>query len=312
MDLNIKENIKLSYLTTLKIGGTAKYFVEVKEKDELVESFEWAAKNKLGYFILSGGSNVLVNDNVLEALVIKISNSIINAKGDRLESGSGSSLSSVLSKSVSNNLAGLEWAVGIPGSIGGAIRGNAGAFGNSISDLVETVEIYNIEKKKFQTFSKNDCKFGYRESVFAKNKSLLIWGITLKLSQGDSNDINNLVKRYLDHRVETQPKLPSAGCIFKNLKIDDLRKWNSNLAKMAVDEDVVRNKLVPAGWLIEKLDFKGRKIGDIKVSLEHANFLVNSGHGLAGDFMKLANEIKEKAKKEYGVILDFEIDFLGF
>jgi len=323
----IKQNIPLAPLTTFKIGGPAKFFIEVKTKDELLEALAWAKKNKQPFFILAGGSNVLINDKGVDGLVIKVCNKNITVRGERIECGAGVNLIKAVRLAVSNNLTGIEWAIGIPGTVGGAIRGNAGAYGHCMQELVETVEVFNpakAGKKKFMQFSNKDCQFAYKESVFkftpldrknyltGQDSNLLIWQIILKLKKGNASNINELINKYLKHRDQTQPKLPSAGCVFKNVEFANLRECNANLANEAEEAGIVKGGKVGAGWLIDKLDLKGKTIGGAKISLEHANFIVNTGKATAEDVIMLISFIKQQVRDKFGVQLQEEVQYLGF
>ncbi len=308
----IQQNIPLSPLTTFKIGGSAKFFIEVETKDDLLEALCWAKKNKEKHFILAGGSNVLINDKGVDGLVVKINNDNIAIRGERLECGAGASLINASRLAVNNRLTGIEWAIGIPGAVGGAIRGNAGAYSSSISNAVETVEVFNIKKKKFKQFSNKDCRFAYKESIFKQDSYLLIWQIILKLRKGNFDNINKLINKYLKHREQTQPKLPSAGCAFKNLKINNLRQINANLADDAVEAGIAKGGEIGAGWLIERSGLKGKHIGKAKISLEHANFIVNTGKATAEDVVMLISFIKQQIRTKFGVQLQEEVQYLGF
>jgi len=315
IESEIKQNIPLAPLTTFKIGGPAKFFVEVGTKDELVEALSWAKRNKQLFFILAGGSNVLINDKGIDGLVIKIKNNNIAIRGERVECGAGANLIRTVRLASSNSLTGLEWAIGIPGTVGGAVRGNAGAFGSSISQLVETVEVFNVKKKKFVQFSNKDCQFDYRGSIFKEGDiedSGLIWQIVFKLQKGNADIIRKLIDKYLRYREQTQPKLPSAGCVFKNVAIANLRQINANLANEAQEVGVVKGDKIAAGWVIEKCGLKGKTIGGAKISLEHANFIVNTGKATAEDVVMLISFIKQQVRDKFGLQLQEEIQYLGF
>ncbi len=292
--MNFKKNVSLKNYTTFKIGGPAKYFYIAKNKTELIEAIKQAKKLKLPFFnserseeskfcqrqvfILGGGSNLLVSDKGFNGLVIKF----------------GQPLSSYVSK-------GLEWAVGIPGTVQGAACSNAGAFKKSMKDVVESVEVFDTETGKVKIFKNKDCKFGYRDSIFRKKKNLIILSVEIKPKKSNTKKIRtslreNLdfslrskIKQYLDYRKQTQPlNFPSAGSIFKNLPGKS------------------------AGELVEKCGLKGKKIGNVKISEKHANFIVNLGQGKAKDVIKLIKLIKKEVKKKFGVVLEEEIQFLGF
>src|SRR3989339_740159 len=195
---------------------------------------------------------------------------------------------------------------------GGAIRGNAGAFGGQLADCVETVEVFNIKKKRSYILSGNDCKFSYRESIFKKDRNLLIWSATLRMKKGEIEEINKTVSQYLGHRNSTQPKLPSAGCIFKNVLFSDLQKGNRYLSDAAEREGLIKGGKVGAGWIISRLDLQGKKIGGTKISLEHANFIVNTGKARAEEVVMMISFIKQQVRDRFGVQLQEEIEYLGF
>lgn len=308
----IKEHVELASLTTYKIGGPARYFVEATNKEDIKQAIDWAQINSENFCILAGGSNMLVDDLGYDGLIIKMQDKSMSVKGERIECGSGAVFSQVVGISATNSLSGLEWGAGIPGTIGGAVRGNAGAYGGSISDVVETIEVYSVEKKRFKIMSRNDCQFEYRESLIKKNKDLIIVSVTLRLKQSDSSEINKKIENNIQARTKLLPNLPSAGCVFKNLFFDDIKKHNPNLADEIQEEGIEKGGKVSVGWLISKLDISGKKIGDTKISLEHANFIVNTGKATATDVVMMISYIKQQARDQYNIQLQEEIVYLGF
>lgn len=285
----IKENVSLKKYSTFKIGGRAKHFFAAKTKNDLVRAINTATCFKLPFFILGNGSNLLISDKGFKGLVIKIQMSKIKCQKDKIYAEAGAPLGQLVDIALKNNLSGLEWAVGIPGSLGGAIYGNAGAFGKSIGDSIAEVEVFDTKNRKIKFFKNKDCKFNYRESVFKKNKNFIIISVKLKLKKDDRKKITNKIREYLIHRLKTQPlNLPSIGSIFKN------------------------PKGFFAAELIEKCGLKGKTVGDAKISEKHANFIVNLGRGKAKDIIKLIKLIKKKVKEKFGVILEEEIIYLGF
>jgi len=319
IDSKIQKNISLAPMTTFKIGGPAKFYIEIKTKEDLIEATKWAEKNKEEVFILAGGSNVLINDKGINGLIIKIDNDEIVFKGDRIECGAGANLTRIVRQVTSKNLSGLEWAINIPGTIGGAVRGNAGAYGDCIKNSIETVEIFNSKNGKFITLSNKDCEFNYRESIFKKiedSHKKIIWKVILKLNKENQEKINELIIKYSGHRQKNQPKLPSAGCVFKNFNVANLREESPRIAKLideAENEGRVKNGMIGAGWVIDNLlDLKGKKIGDAKVSLEHSNFIVNTGKASSEDVITLISYIKQQSRSKFNIQLQEEIQYLGF
>ena len=279
----VKRNVRLASYTTFKIGGPAKYFFVAKTKEDLIEAVKTANKLRLPFFILGGGSNILVSNKGFNGLVIKF----------------GQPLSAYVSK-------GLEWAVGIPGTIQGAVWGNAGAFKKSMKDVVESVEVFDIKTGKVKIFKNKDCRFSYRNSIFRKKKNLIILSVKIKPKKSSSKKI----KQYLDSRKKTQPlSFPSAGSIFKNKK---LKIKNKKLLKEFPElKEFNKRKLIPAGFLIEKCNLKGRRIENVKISEKHANFIVNLGQGRAKDVKKLINLAKQKVKNKFKIKLEEEISILS-
>lgn len=302
----IKQNVVLAPYTTFQIGGSAKFFVLVESKDELQEALAFAKKNDEPYFILGGGSNLLISDNGFAGLIIKINYQDIAIEADVVTAGAGAKLSETLAWAAEAGLAGLEWACGIPGTIGGAVRGNAGAFGGDIGTSVLAVEYFDIDQAEFKTLSKDECAFAYRTSLFKQNPGKIIWQIKLQLTKGEAEKILAAMEVILAKRLQGQPKEPSAGCVFKNLlSAEDLAD------KLAITDKIRGGKLA-CGLIVEKLNLKGRQIGQAKISAAHANFIVNAGNAKAEDVIALINLVKQEAKDKYNLILEEEIQYLGF
>jgi UDP-N-acetylmuramate dehydrogenase len=304
----IKKNVILAPFTTFKIGGPARFFIEVKTKEDLEEAVEWAEKNGEKIYFLGGGSNLLIADEGLPGLVIKFSNREVNNMSPRFACGAGASLTYVISSAKAVGLSGLEWGFGIPmATIGGSIRGNAGGFGQSLGEVVETVETYDVKKHRFETLSQRDCQFGYRTSIFKQNPDLLVWSVVLKLKPEKVEEIQKKIEENLKKREAGQPRLPNAGCVFKNLFIDDVARVNSSLLEFINEQGVAKGGKLGAGYLVDLRGLKGKAIGGAKVSLEHANFIVNTGRAKAKDVMDLIELVKGEVKLRFKVDLEEEI-----
>lgn len=289
----VKKNVSLKNFTTFKIGGKAKYFFTAKTKEDLIKAVVAAKKFKLPFFILGGGSNLLVSDEGYNGLVIKIQNAKVKMQKQnskcKINVEVGCSLTKLVSDSFEKNLTGLEWLAGIPGTIGGAIYGNAGAFEKSMGDIVKKVEVLDCRDLKIKKIKNKDCQFSYRNSIFKKNKNLIILFAQLCLKKGKKKEIGERMKKYLQYKKETQPlNYPSAGSVFKN----------------PAD--------FSAGELIQKCGLKGKRAGKAEISKKHANFIVNLGGAKAKDVKKLINLVKESVKKKFKINLEEEIQFLGF
>jgi len=212
--------------------------------------------------------------------------------------------------SAHNGLTGLEWATGIPGTVGGAIYGNAGAFSHSISELVEEVKVLDLKSKRELIYKNKDCQFGYRESIFKKNRNLVIISANLKFKKAKKDYIKRLMQKYLNQKKKTQPlEFYSAGCIFKNFFIDNDFKKIKGIKEI---EKFKKYGFIPSAYLIEKCGLKGKRIGEAMVSKKHSNFIVNLKNAKAKDVIALINLIKKEVMKKFNIKLEEEIEYLGF
>jgi UDP-N-acetylmuramate dehydrogenase len=312
--MEIKKNVSLKAYSTFKIGGRAKYFTVVKNTEEISKAISLAKEKKIPFFILGGGSNVLFSDNGFEGLVIKIQNSNLKIQNEnskfKIICGAGFPLMKLVFKSSEIGATGLENLAGIPGTLGGAIWGNAGAFGREIGDLVEKVKILEVgsSKIKIKELKNKDCEFGYRDSIFKKKKNCIILEATLRLKKGNKKEIEEKIKEILKLRKEKQPlEFPCAGSVFKNIPAKNLPKKIKEKFK-----DKIKNGFLSAGILIDMAGLKGYRIGGAKISQKHANFIVNLGKAKAKEVLELIKLIKGEVKRKFGVKLKEEIQIIKF
>lgn len=280
MAIEIKENEILANHSTFRIGGPARYFAVVKNKEEILEALDFAKEKEVPFFILGGGSNVLFNDQGYDGVIIKIENCELKIKNSIIKVAAGLSFNQLIIKAIEAGLSGLEWGIGIPGTIGGCVAGNCGAYGHSISESVERVIILDKE------YLKDKCLFQYRGSRFKNPDSKeIILEIELKLQKGDKEKSKEEIKNILIKRKDRIPPHPSIGCIFKNLK----------------------EKNISAGSLIEQCGLKGVKIGGAQISEQHCNFIVNVGRATSDNVIALINLCKQKVKEKFNINLEEEI-----
>ena len=306
---DVKLDEPLAKYTTFKIGGSAKYFFIAQSNEDLVQAVTFAKKLKIPFYILGNGSNVLVSDSGFNGLVIlNKASDIIFKKDNKVVADAGVLLTDLINKTIDQGLSGLEWGIGIPGTIGGCVRGNAGAYQGQISDNLIGVEIMKGGK---QFVLKNEqCKFGYRESAFKHNNDLII-SAEFQLKKGDKKQSQDKIKEILKTRNEKLPEFPSAGSVFKNVMINSENMAEVNkLINLPVE--YLERKKIPAAWLIESLDLKGHKIGGAQISPKHANFIVNIGQATANDVLQLISYVKMKVRDELGLQLMEEIEYVGF
>ena len=287
--MQIKKNIKLAALTSFGLGGPADYFVETNTKEEIVEAIEWVKSKNIQYFILGNGSNVLIADKGIRGLVIKNQNAKIKMQNKKSKfkiiSDTGVSLAKLLNFAVKHNLSGLEDLAGVPGTVGGAIVGNAGTKNDSIGQLVEKVTVLS-EDGLIYDLTQPECQFTYRQSRFQKTKETI-----LQVEFLLKKDKLDLIKKRIDQTLQTrknQPQGKSAGSIFKNPTKDKT-----------------------AGFLIDQCGLRGKKIGQAQISPEHGNWIINLGGAKAADVVKLIRLCQKEVKNKFQIELELEIKLVG-
>ncbi|MDO8435813.1 MAG: UDP-N-acetylmuramate dehydrogenase [bacterium] len=305
----VKKNILLKDYTTFKIGGRAKYFFIAQTKEDIILAVKTAKELNLPFFILGGGSNLLVSDKGFNGLIIKTENKKVDIKNSKVIVEAGMPLTKLASILANRGLTGLEWSAGIPGTVGGAIRGNAGAFGGSMSDAVKTVTILDYKDLNVKKMNNADCKFRYRDSIF-KEKKFFILSAELKFKKEEEDKIKEKIKECLNYRKMRHPKNPSAGSTFKNVPIKIIPKIF--FEEIPEAKKAIKENILPSAFLIAKAGLIGKKIGGALVSHEHPNFIVNCNNARAQDIKQLIRFIKKTIKNKFGVILEEEIMYLGF
>ena len=282
-----KLNEPMSCHTSFKIGGAADIFISVSSANELSAVFKKCGELNIPRFIIGKGSNLLVSDLGLEGAVISLLGlNGISVSGEEITCGAGAALSDICRAALSNSLTGLEFAYGIPGSIGGAVYMNAGAYGGEISGAVLSAECMTADGSTVKVEAK-DMNFGYRKSVFKENGTTVISAV-LRLQKGEKKEIEEKMEDYISRRKSKQPlEYPSAGSFFK------------------------RPEGYFAGALIEKNGLKGASVGGAQVSCKHAGFIINRGGATAADVMKLSQKVSDTVLAKDGVKLEREVIFIG-
>lgn len=307
-DYKRKETLKRH--TTIKIGGPAKYYLVIKETQKLIQAVKFALKNNLAYFVIGEGSNLIFSDAGFNGLVIKNETANLVFEKSSAVSDSGITLFRLIRKLAEFNLGGLEFLSGIPGTLGGAIYGNAGAYGKNISDIIENCTILDIDGE-IKQFSNQQMGFGYRTSFLKtgfKNqfRKPVIISAQIKISPSPKEAILRLVANFHKIRTKKIPQGFSAGCLFKNLEVKNLPNLENSQLKYLITE----NK-IPAGLLIEKAGGKDLKVGKAEVSKLHANFIINKSRAHAFEVKLLAEKIKEAVKSRFDINLESEVEFVG-
>ncbi len=308
----IKRNICLKKYNTFRIGGRAKYFVEASTIEEIKEAIDYARENNIPFFVLGNGSNVLINSNSYPGLVIRIVGGEISISNNCIIADAGVFLPALIVFCTNNSLSGIEWASGIPATVGGSIYGNAGCFGKAMQDSVVWVDVINIKTKKIERYKNEECKFGYRESIFKNNPHLIILRVKLKFKKGNSVNIKEEIKKCLDLRRKKQVVGFSAGSVFKNYEFKNIKEKKEFLKKFPDLEKNISNNTIATGILLDLINLKGLKVGDAMVSPNHANFITNNGKAHSQDVLDIINIAKKKVKQKFGIVIEEEIRLLGF
>ncbi len=288
----LEKNISLSRFTTLRVGGQAEWLAEPTNIDEIEKLLFWANNKKLPCQIIGAGSNLLIADAGIKGLSVclrKFQGSKINAVTGIVEAAGGEPIPALARKTAKAGLHGLEWAVGIPGTAGGAAVMNAGAQGGSFAEIVKSIKVLPLIGGSPFEIKVEDLKYDYRFSLLQKEK-LIVLSTQFQLQTGhDPSQITKVTNNNLVHRTTTQPyHQPSCGSVFRN------------------------PEPFKAGQLIEELGLKGHKIGGAEISKIHANFIVNTGNASAKDISNLIEFIQEKVQTEHGLLLEPEVKKLGF
>lgn len=308
--LGVKKNVPLKRYTTFRIGGPAEYFFIAKDIKNLVAAIKLAKKLKLPVFVFGEGSNLLVADEGLKGLVIKLDNRKIIRHKLKITADAGVPMKDVVNTAINSSLKGLEWAGGLPGTFGGAIRGNAGAFGGEMKDSVISVTALGADLK-LRKFNHAQCKFSYRNSVF-KEKGLIIVSAVADLQKGDKKELRAVANSRIAYRNEKHPlEYPSAGSVFKNVPVEQISEAFRQEFWDKVKQDPF--PIVPAAWFIIGAGLAGRKIGQAQISKKHSNYivnLVNLGNAKAKDVLALIEVVKREVKNKYGIALEVEIQYV--
>jgi len=311
--IKIKENELLKNHTTFRIGGPAGYFAVAQNYQDVKELIDWAKSKKINWTVIGGGSNLLVSDKGFDGLVIKIFGGRIKIDEGVVIANAGAPLSLVLNKSLQAGLSGLEWSVGIPGTIGGAIFGNIGAYGHEMSEVVKEVTI--LRGDEAMALDPEDCGFAYRQSMFGREDSHdIILSVRLKLAKISPAQVAEAQKRIKEILSDRSRKFygASAGCFFKNvtLSLEEIERVKRDHPELP--EEFVKWQKIPAAWLIEQCELKGKAIGGAKVSETHAGIIVNTGTATAENIIMLASIIKQKVRSRFNLQLHEEVRYLGF
>jgi UDP-N-acetylmuramate dehydrogenase len=305
-NLAVSTCVPLARYTRFGIGGPADIYAETASVDAFVEALTAARGSGLPTVVIGGGTNLIVSDRGFRGIVLRYRGERLTAAGAAVVADAGAVLQDLVDFTIERGLQGIETLAGIPGSVGAAVYGNAGAYGHSISERVTAVRFYDgCEVRLFRT---DECGFQYRESVFKRNKDWIIFSVELRLEKADARGLRKVADDILATRNAKFPvTMKCAGSIFKNLLFKDLPP----AAAAEVPETAVRAGKVPAAWFLEQVGAKGMVRGDIHVASYHANLIYNDGSGVAEDLCALIAELKSRVLARFGIELQEEVQYVG-
>lgn len=304
-NLHVYVNPALARYTRFEIGGAARALLDAGDENALAES--WSAVEESGWprTVIGGGTNLVVSDSGFPGAVLRYTKPSMEFDGPTVRVGAGAVLQDLVDATIAHGLKGLETMTGIPGWLGGAIYGNAGAYGHSIQERVESVRFF--DGTEFREIGNRACEFRYRESVFKQRKDWIIVSAVLRL-ESSSEDLRSAAASILKIRnAKYPPEMRCAGSIFKNLLLAGLPEE----VRARVPETVIREGKVPSAYFLEQAGAKGMQDGAIRVADYHANLIYNTGGGSAHQLRSMICELKRRVREMFGIELEEEVQYIG-
>ncbi len=315
--LKVAENVPLSECTRFGIGGPAAVLADATTEAALAAAVQALRQAGTSYTVIGGGTNLIASDQGFAGVVLRYTNTSIesaqidnastDAGGERVTAAAGALLQDLVDRTLSLGLGGLETLTGIPGWVGGAIYGNAGAYGHSINECVRSVRYLDASTGEIRELDHDACQFRYRESVFKQRKDWIVLSATLDLSQADAEKLAETASGIRRIRDEKYPStMRCAGSIFKNLIFAELPEE----ARADVPLKAVREGKVASAYYLERVGAKGVTRGGVKVADYHANLIFNADGGTAQELRELIAELKQRVRERFGIELEEEVQYL--
>jgi UDP-N-acetylmuramate dehydrogenase len=306
-NLTVLSDAPLSRYTRFGIGGPADIYAETESVDAFIAALASAQASGSPVMVIGGGTNLIVSDAGFRGVVLRYRASHLTAQGACVSADAGAVLQTLVDFTVDHGLKGLETLAGIPGSVGAAVYGNAGAYGHAISERVRSVRFY--DGYTVRVFNNSQCEFRYRESVFKRRKEWIVFSSELLLDAADAAALRKTADGIVQIRNEKFPvTMKCAGSIFKNLLLSELPAH----VAAEVPPPVVREGKIPAAWFLEQAGAKGLRRGEIHVADYHANLIYNAGAGTAADLCALIEELKNRVRARFGIEIEEEVQYVGW
>jgi UDP-N-acetylmuramate dehydrogenase len=305
--LRVLTHVPLSSYTRFSIGGPADLFIETQYHEAFQRALDIAQESGLPHVVIAGGTNLIVSDSGFRGIVLRFTGERLDVNGMRIHVEAGASLQTVVDRSIAANLQGMHTMTGIPGSLGAAVYGNAGAYGHSIDEGI--VRVHYTDGRKTDSLAGSECEFEYRGSIFKRRKDWVILSAELSLEGGDGAELRRQADEIRAIRdAKYPPAMKCAGSIFKNCFLRDLPA----AVQAEVPAKVVREGKVPSAWFLEQVGAKGIRRGDIQVATYHANLIYNDGNGTACDLVAIILDLKQRIRDRFGFDIEEEVQYVGF
>jgi len=306
-NVSVSEGVLLSRHTRFGIGGPAGVFVQAASEEAFTEAFRMAQSSGAAYCVIGDGTNLIVSDRGFDGIVLRLAAKAIFHSGATVRAEAGAALQALVDYCIDHGLRGLETMTGIPGSVGAALYGNAGAYGHSIEERVRQVRF--LDGPAVRSFGPAECQFHYRESVFKEHKDWIILDVELGMTPASVAELRQTADEIFKIRLAKYPlTMKCAGSIFKNLILAELPES----VRRQIPERVVREGKAPSAYFLEQVGAKGMQIGGIHVADYHANLIYNAGEGTARELCELIGELKSRVRKQFGLGLEEEVQYVGF
>jgi UDP-N-acetylmuramate dehydrogenase len=305
-NLTVSAHTPLALYTRFGIGGPADLFAETRDEQAFIAAVKAARESDTEVCVTGGGTNLIVSDQGFRGLVLRYSEDTLQADGPRISAGAGAVLQNLVDFANARGRRGLETLSGIPGWVGAAVYGNAGAYGHSISERVASVRFF--DGAAVRAIDNAQCDFRYRESIFKRRKDWVIFRVELMLDAALAAELQEISAGILKVRNEKfPPTMKCAGSIFKNFLLRDLPA----AVAAAVPASVVREGKIPAAWFLEQVGAKGMQLGGIHVAAYHANLIYNAGQGTAQELCELIAELKRRVRDRFGIEVEEEVQYVA-
>jgi UDP-N-acetylmuramate dehydrogenase len=305
-NLTVSTNAPLSRYTRFGIGGPADLYAETGNVEAFIAALAAARSSGIPTVVIGGGTNLVVSDGGFRGIVLRYRGDRLMAVDGHVTAEAGAVLQDLVDFAIERGLQGLETLAGIPGSVGAAVYGNAGAYGHSLSERVMNARFH--DGREIRVFTNQACQFQYRDSIFKRHKDWIIFSTELLLEPADAARLRQTAADILKVRNEKFPvTMKCAGSIFKNLLLRDLPP----AVAAEVPAHAVREGKVPAAWFLEQVSAKGCQRGDIHVAAYHANLIYNAGAGTASDLRALIEDLKARVRARFGFDLEEEVQYVG-